>query len=250
MRVRGLAWVGTRTHAFADTVRFFGGSLELPLGRETRGFARFDLPDGGVVEVFDAGREEYPHFSTGPVVGFEVSDFDEARGELERAGYPLLLGVGGERGGYRWQHFRGPGGLVFEIVDYPDRPAPGSPVGSLQISSLTWMGLSTLQFEETAAFYQDRLGLAVVEATENLIECALPDRSSVEAFRRGSDMDHPHFRTGPVPGFGVADLGRAQRTLEDRGVTVIRSRRSAHGGWAHFRAPDGNVYEIKQVLGT
>ena len=199
--------------------------------------------------MFDAERGSYPHFSTGPVVGFEVVDFDRARAELVRAGYPLLLPVGGTPGEYRWQHFEGPDGCVLELVDYPGRPRPRSPAGPLEVTGIVWMGLSTPHFEQTVGFYRDTLGLAVVEATEDLIECALPDGGSVEAFRRGSDMDHPHFRTGPVPGFGVSSIDRARRSLESRGVAVIAHRTTSRGGWAHFRAPDGNVYELKQARG-
>jgi catechol 2,3-dioxygenase-like lactoylglutathione lyase family enzyme len=240
----GLVWVGTRTSAYSETIRFFRSTLELTLGLERAGFSRFDLPDGGVVEVFEASPQSYPHFTTGPVVGIEVGDFDSARSELERAGYPLLLPPGGARGQYRWQHFRGPDGLVFEIVDYPDRPPRGPPAGRLAIQRLGWMGISTPQFEEMSRFYCDVLGLTTVERTTDLIECSLPDGSSVEAFRRESPMDHAHFRTGLVPGLEVVDLDSASRLLRERGLEFLEI--NAPHGWAHFRAPDGNVYEIKQ----
>lgn len=246
MQVLGLVWLGTRTPAFEATRRFLESTLELPVGTERPHFVRFDLPDAGAVEVFDASVDPYTHFSTGPVLGFHVADFDRARDELVSRGHPLLRDVGGARGEYRWQHFRGFDGLVFEIVDFPHRPLPKAPTGALQITKLVWMGVSTPKLEGAARFYEEVLGLPVEEEIADLVECRLPDGSSVEAFRRGSDMDHPHFRTGPVPGLGVVSIEDAMATLRRRGLSFLDSRRRDQGGWAHFRAPDGNVYEVKQ----
>lgn len=246
MQTLGLIWVGTRTPRFEDTRRFFESTLELPVGNERPHFVRFDLPDSGTIEVFDVENDPYTHFSTGPVVGFQVGDFGVARSELVSDGYSLLGPVGGEPGAYRWQHLQGPDGLVFEIVDYPGRPPRRAPVGPLHATKLVWMGFSTPNFPRATHFYKETLGLPVEEETADLIECRLPDGSSVEAFRRGSDMDHPYFRTGPVPTIGVMDLDEALRILRERGVVPLATRRRPLGGWAHIRAPDGNVYAIKQ----
>lgn len=61
--------------------------------------------DGG------AGYHGREHFSTGPVVGFEVADLAAATSELRRAGVELL----GDPG-QGWQHFRGPDSNVYELV--------------------------------------------------------------------------------------------------------------------------------------
>ncbi len=248
MKVHGLMWVGTRTPNFEATRRFFESALELPVGNERAHFVRFDLPDAGAVEVFDARADPYTHFTTGPVVGIQVMDFDRSRAELSAGGYALLGGIGGEPGGYRWQHFRGPDGAVLEIVDYPNRPSPQGPAGSLRITRLAFLGIAATQFDETTRFYRDVLGAAVVEAGANVFEGRLPDGSAVEAFRRDSDMDHAHLRTGPLPGFGVSDCRAALRLLRERGVPILQTREGEWGGWAHFRAPDGCVYEITDRL--
>jgi hypothetical protein len=224
MDVQGLVWVGTRTSAFADTVRFFETVLELPVGNSRLHFTRLDLPDAGCVEVFDSADPTYSHFSTGPVPGFQVSDFDRARKELERKGHELLLPEGGEPGDYRWQHFRGPDGCVYEIVDYPHRPPPTPAAGTMRITNLSWMGSSTSSFRATARFFKETMKLRIVEEESDLIHCALPDGSAVEASRRGSSIDHPEFRTGPVVGFGVASIDDALQTLRDRGVPILRTR--------------------------
>lgn len=248
MQAVGLVWVGTRTVEFDATRHFFEATLGLPVGNQREHFVRLDLPDAGAVEVFDARADPYTHFTTGPVVGIQVSDFDRARTELSSSGYPLLGAAGGTPGGYRWQHFRGPDGVVLEIVDYPHRPSAGVPAGPLRITRLAFLGIATPEFEKTARFYRDVLGARTVDEKANVIECRLPDGSAVEAFRQGSDMDHPHLRTGPLPGFGVKDYRAAIGVLRERGVPILQTREGTWGGWAHVRAPDGCVYEITDRL--
>ena len=71
----------------------------------------FELPDGQHVEVFDPQYPGKGHFETGPVVGFEVTDWAQAVAESRKAGIELL----GEPGP-SWQHFRGPDENVYELV--------------------------------------------------------------------------------------------------------------------------------------
>jgi hypothetical protein len=60
-----------------------------------------------------------------------------------------------------------------------------------------------------------------------------------------ADQDHEHFSTGPVVGFVVEDLTGAVRELEAAGVELLGGQMDERGaGWRHFRAPDGNVYEL------
>ncbi len=50
-----------------------------------------------------------------------------------------------------------------------------------------------------------------------------------------------HFSTGPVVGFAVADLPGAVAELRSAGVELLGRPGPS---WQHFRAPDGNVYEL------
>jgi predicted enzyme related to lactoylglutathione lyase len=53
------------------------------------------------------------------------------------------------------------------------------------------------------------------------------------------------FSTGPVVGFVVDDLTAAVRELEAAGIELLGGEVDERGGgWRHFRAPDGNVYEL------
>jgi len=244
MKILGLDWVGTRTRHFRETVAFFEQTLGLPVGVRQDEFVRLDLPDSSCLEVFGPGDTDHLYFTTGPVVGFLVEDIDAARHDLWRHGIELLGSTGGEAGAARWQHFRAPDGYVYEVVENPGRHPPGSPVGPLGITRLAWVGTRTVRYEATLAFFGGVMGFEVVEDLPELTEYRLPDGASVEVFLAGSSLDHPHFSTGPVPGFGVQDLDTAVATLRSKNISLLQSKRSGGGGWAHFRAPDGCVYEV------
>ena len=48
------------------------------------------------------------------MVGFEVGDFDDARGAMIKAG--RFIGEVQRAGGVAWQHFRCPNGTILEII--------------------------------------------------------------------------------------------------------------------------------------
>jgi catechol 2,3-dioxygenase-like lactoylglutathione lyase family enzyme len=246
MKVLGLNWVGTKTDRFRETVSFFEKTLGLPIGNERADFVRFDLPDSSCVEVFGPRDTDHPYFTTGPVLGFLVEDIDAARHDLSRHGTELLGRTEGERGDYRWQHFRGPDGYVYEVDEDPARRPVGSPVGPFGITRLMWAGTRTDRYEATRSFFGSVLDLEVAEDFPELTEYRLPDGASVEVFHPGTFLDHPHFTTGPVPGFAVKSLEGSVERLRSRKVPVLQSKQSEDGGWVHFRAPDGCVYELKQ----
>ncbi|MGC2289680.1 MAG: VOC family protein, partial [Thermoplasmata archaeon] len=165
---------------------------------------------------------------------------------LLRHGIELLGPVGGEVGGARWQHFRAPDGCVYEVVEHPGKQALTTAAAlPLGITRLSWVGTRASRYQETLQFFGGVMGLEVVEDLPELIEYRLKDGASVEVFRPGSPLDHPHFITGPVPGFGVENLEHAVKALRSRKVHILQSKVSSTGGWAHFRAPDGCVYEVK-----
>jgi catechol 2,3-dioxygenase-like lactoylglutathione lyase family enzyme len=246
MKVLGLNWVGTRTDRFRQTVSFFTTRLGLPIGIEREDFVRLDLPDSSCLEVFGPRDADHRYFTTGPVVGFLVEDLGAARHDLLRHGIELLGRMEGEAGSYRWQHFRGPDGCVYEVDEDPARRGLGPPVGPFGITRLVWVGTRTAHYDATRSFFGSVLGLDVAEDLPELTEYRLPDGASVEVFLPGTFLDHPNFVTGPVPGWGVTSLEGIVERLRAGKVPVLQSKRTAEGGWVHFRAPDGCVYELKQ----
>ena len=82
------------------------------------------------------------------------------------------------------------------------------------------------------------------EAAGGKTVLSLPDGSLVEVFTE-TEPDHQHFTTGPVAGFAVEDVGVVRSMLEESG-TEFCGPTVGDGtySWAHFRAPDGRIYEI------
>jgi catechol 2,3-dioxygenase-like lactoylglutathione lyase family enzyme len=243
-----LTWIGTRTGAYAETLAFFRDVLRLPIGTLRPSFVRFDLPDDSSIEVFQpGGPDDHAYFTSGPVVGMEVGDFDRAKSELGRARIPLLGEAGGEIGGYRWQHFRAPDGAIYEIVDYPARKSPkGGAVGPCGVVGFGWVGTRTPAYAAMRGFVADVLGLELREEETGLAEFGFPNGDVLEVFHAGGPFDHPHLTTGPMPGLVVEDLDRAEEELRCHHLEILARKRSGKSGWSHFRAPDGCVYEIKR----
>ncbi len=78
MHVQGIAWVGTRTEHWSDTVEMFERHLGLRRSHELPGITVFGLDNGDTVEVFTIDEPDHLHFTMGPVVGFAVDDIEAA----------------------------------------------------------------------------------------------------------------------------------------------------------------------------
>lgn len=115
VRVRTIAWAGTRTSRVEEMVELLERVLGLGRSHEDAGIVVLTTADGDTVEVIPDDEPEHRHFTTGPVVGFQVDDVQAARRELEEAGVELL-GPVREGGGFMWQHFRAPDGNVWELT--------------------------------------------------------------------------------------------------------------------------------------
>ena len=124
MNVIRLGWLGTRTARYAETTRFFRDVLGLAADYEEPDFAMFKLPaaDRDYVEVIGPNADdsdfEAATYTTGPVVGFVVTDLAAARAELAGHGVELLGDIiwSGRTPGYGWFHFRGPDGNVYGML--------------------------------------------------------------------------------------------------------------------------------------
>lgn len=111
----GLSWLGVKTEKFDEMKTFYGEHLGLSLVSESEGFAMFQADNGDAFEIFDADRNEYPHFSSAPVAGFQVEDIEAAKKELEGTGIEFIGDIGGSKERSRWAHFRGPDGNIYEL---------------------------------------------------------------------------------------------------------------------------------------
>lgn len=110
MRVRGLAFVGTRTPAAAAMTAFVRDVLGL-IPRDGQDAAFFALPDGSSLAVQPPDGLE-PAERT---VGFLVDDLDGAVAELRAAG--VVTGEPAQTDVARYVHFRAPDGRLYELVE-------------------------------------------------------------------------------------------------------------------------------------
>jgi catechol 2,3-dioxygenase-like lactoylglutathione lyase family enzyme len=121
----------------------------------------------------------------------------------------------------------------------------------MEIIKLAWVGTRTHNADPTVAFFRDVLSLRLELDQPGFWMMKLPDGSKVEVFGPDSDMNR-HFTTGPVAGFLVGDVHSAAAELRSAKVEILLGPASdeSGNGWVHFRAPDGNVYELTQDPGV
>jgi catechol 2,3-dioxygenase-like lactoylglutathione lyase family enzyme len=116
------------------------------------------------------------------------------------------------------------------------------------VKGLVWVGSRTEHYEQMRDFYRDTLRLPLELEEGEFAVFRLPDGSKAEVFG-SSDTEHTHFTTGPVAGFLVDDVEAARGLLEAEGIGFfgpVHVWEPTGAAWSHFRAPDGNVYEIVQ----
>ena len=89
MSTRKVGFVGIRTHRLLQMVALFRDALGVPVAREASDLVGFKLADGTVLELYAPGDAFHAFFETGPVVGFEVVNFDDARRAMIEAGIEL-----------------------------------------------------------------------------------------------------------------------------------------------------------------
>jgi catechol 2,3-dioxygenase-like lactoylglutathione lyase family enzyme len=112
------------------------------------------------------------------------------------------------------------------------------------IESVRFVGLRTRAFAEMTALYRDALRLATEHEGPGAAWFRTADGTSIHVYD-ADDTDHHFFGSGPVVGFLVEDFASARVALEATGVEFIgEPQRDGGAVWNHYRAPDGNVYEL------
>lgn len=114
----------------------------------------------------------------------------------------------------------------------------------VKVLSIGWLGVRTDRDSAMAAFFRDVLGLEPIQGGTGH-RFRLHDGTEAHVYP-GDDRDHDFFGGGPVVGFAVASFAAARAALVAAGIEFIYPAPQRLGGraWQHFRAPDGNVYEI------
>jgi hypothetical protein len=120
----------------------------------------------------------------------------------------------------------------------------------VKVKGVRWLGVGTERVSLMRSFAIEVLGLRVAgEDTENFVELAMGDGAKLELFGPAAVGDSPWlFESNPiVAGFLVEDIEAARDELaRTPNVELLGELRVLPGGyaWQHFRAPDGNVYEL------
>ncbi len=118
----------------------------------------------------------------------------------------------------------------------------------MKARGLGWVGIRTESLVAMRDFCRRLFGAEPVLDRPDFVVFQLPDGSGVELFG-ADDPRHQHFATGPVVGFLVDDLAEVFGRLAGWGAEPLSQPtldQPSGTAWAHFRAPDGNVYELTQ----
>ena len=114
----------------------------------------------------------------------------------------------------------------------------------MKVLGIVWMGTRSERFFDMASFFERTLGLTPSSSSDGYNEYTLPNADRVALFSADDDSSG-ELTTGPVPGFLVSDIAAAIDELRAAGIELIGELQRRGGySWQHFRAPDGNVYEL------
>lgn len=121
----------------------------------------------------------------------------------------------------------------------------------MEVRNIRWVGTPARNYDAMVAFTRDVLGLRVNFQEPTTVEFSTVEGDEIQIMAPGDpyyDFFTEHA-TGPVPLFEVDDVHLARRELEEAGIEVIGTTgRDSRWEWIHFRAPDGNLYELASRL--
>ena len=118
MSILGFAFVGVRTERFAEVRAFYRDVLGMSMIKDEPHTAWFVTPAGDEVHVYGPDDVDHEFFLQGPVVGLRMDDFAATRATMIAAGI-RFLGEPQTDSGVIWNHYIGPDGNVYEIMQRP-----------------------------------------------------------------------------------------------------------------------------------
>jgi catechol 2,3-dioxygenase-like lactoylglutathione lyase family enzyme len=121
----------------------------------------------------------------------------------------------------------------------------------MEVRNIRWVGVPAQNYDAMVAFARDVLGLRVNFQEPTTVEFCTVEGDEIQIMAPG-DAYYDFFTehaSGPAPLFEVDDVHLARRKLEEAGIEVIGATgRDSRWEWIHFRAPDGNLYELASRL--
>lgn len=115
MSIENVGFVGLRSTDLPALREIFEEGLEMVPTDASSDQVGYLLTDGTRLEAYDHTNEFHNFFTTGPVVGFSVPNFDRSWERLTRIGVEQLTEIQSEDG-RSWVHFRLPDGTVAELI--------------------------------------------------------------------------------------------------------------------------------------
>ena len=123
----------------------------------------------------------------------------------------------------------------------------------MNVLRIGFLGTRTTNFQQTADFFQNIIGLQTAWEKPDWTGFRLPTGKNdfVEVFgpeKQDSNL-YPDAATGIIVAFIVEDVVSAYAEVKDAGAELLSEVIwVADGfGWFFLRAPDGNVYCVEQV---
>ena len=118
---------------------------------------------------------------------------------------------------------------------------------TVNVRGIAWVGVKTSKFEEMNRFVTKVMGLKLFGKAKDFRGFRLPNGDKFELFGpAGPDPPQQFARNKLVAGFLVDNIEEARQELVAAGIELIGPLVKAEKGyaWQHFRAPDGNIYEL------
>ncbi len=121
----------------------------------------------------------------------------------------------------------------------------------MEVRNVRWVGIYTHHYGEMVSLLRDTMGLAVNFEEKTTVEFKTSEGDEVQVLAP-ADPYYEFFKehaAGPVPLFEVDNVHSARSELMDAGIEIIGPLgRDSNWEWIHFRAPDGNLYELASRL--
>jgi catechol 2,3-dioxygenase-like lactoylglutathione lyase family enzyme len=116
------------------------------------------------------------------------------------------------------------------------------------VKGIRWLGVQTDRYDEMRSFALDVLGLRLVGEANDFVAVKAANGDIVEVFGpNGPQPGHQFAVNRVVAGFLVDEIEAAREELErSSGIELLGELHVMENGyaWQHFRAPDGQVYEL------
>ena len=113
----------------------------------------------------------------------------------------------------------------------------------MKVLGITWTGVQARNFDEMTVFMERLIGEGAARSEPGFRLWSFADGDILELYDEGAK---PPFDNAPVVGFRVDDLAAGRARLAEIDAEIVGGYGPNEDGYesVHFRAPDGNIYEL------